>query len=67
MGPFARRLPSRGPAGKAIGEVAGGEAGFNAPSGSDGCEWLEDEVALADLRMRNGEPSRAELAAAPYR
>ena len=65
MGPLAARLPPGTAAGKALGKVASSEARFNTPTGGDGCERLKDEVALADLRVRNGEPPRSKFATTP--
>lgn len=66
MGPTSRvPLPARDGAGKALGEMACGEASFNAPAGSDGRKRLEDEAALADLAVWNGEAARSKSTAAP--
>src|SRR3954454_2466128 len=65
MGPPGPRLPSRGAAGKALGEMADGERGADPPAGGNRGERLKHEAAIRDLRMGDSEPAGAPLAAAP--
>jgi len=65
MGPLGSRLPSRGSAGKALGEMADGEGAAHAPAGGNRGEWLKHETAIYDLRMGDRQPARAPIAAAP--
>src|SRR5438477_2941043 len=68
MGPTSGadvRLPARRSAGKALGEMARIEASPNPPGRGDRGEGLEDEAALAELRMGDSQAPRAEPPAAP--
>src|SRR6185437_10374758 len=65
MGPLAWRLPARGAAGKAIGEVAGGQPAADAPARGDCSERAEHEAAVAERGVRDAEAARAPFAAAP--
>ena len=49
----ARRLPARGAAGKAMGEVAGGEAAADPPAGGDRGERAGARSCAGQLRVRN--------------
>src|SRR5438445_13134618 len=64
MGPPWARLPRGAPAGKARGEMADAERA-EAPAGRNCRERLEDEASAGELPVGNGQPARAELAAAP--
>src|SRR5260221_9664887 len=64
-GPTLRgRLPSRAPAGKAVGEMADAKRP-DAPGRSDGRERLKHEAAACELRVGDGQARRPEFAAAP--
>src|SRR5436305_11402457 len=66
MGPPWARLPSRTPAGKAVGEMADAERA-DAPARRNRRERLEDEAAAGELRVGDRQPPRTEAAAAPQR
>jgi hypothetical protein len=65
MGPLARRLASWGSSGKAVGEVMCSEASPNSPVGSDCSKRLENEGAVLEPMMGNGQQRAPESAAAP--
>ena len=65
MGPLARRLASRGPSGKAVGEIARREGAADAPLRSNCREGLENEAAILQSVMRNVEAARTKPATAP--
>ena len=65
MGPLGARLPSRGSAGKAVSEMAGGEAAADAPTRSDRAQRTKHEAAAGERRVRDGEAARTPFAAAP--
>ena len=66
MGPTSGvPLPARATAGKAVSEVASREAITDSPAWRDGDEGIENEAALVDRSMRDGQAPGPELAAAP--
>lgn len=66
MGPTSPApLPAGNCSGKALSEMARGQASLNAPPRRDRGEGLEDKASLSKLLVRNGETSRAKVAAAP--
>src|SRR5947208_16466440 len=64
MGPPWARLPSRTPAGKALGEMADAERA-DTPARSDYGKRLKDEAAAGELGVGDREPPRLEGPAAP--
>jgi len=54
------------PGRKAVGELRDGRS-VDPPERRHGCQGLEDEASARELRVRDSQPSRAKLAAAPQR